>query len=298
VKQTLLRLKEQIARDRLSIVSAGVAFYMLLAVFPLLGALVSVYGLIFDPQHVTAQLAALEGVVPEQAMNVLLGQFQSLKQAGSAALGVGLVVSLVLALWSASAGVKAMMEALNVAYDEREKRGFVRRSAVALLLTVGAIAGAIVAIGIVVVLPTGVRFLGLSGVLGGLIAYARWPILALGAVLAFSVLYRYGPSREEAKHTAWINRGAVIATALWLAGSILFSWYVSNFGKYNETYGAVAAVVILLMWLLLSAYALLIGAEINADYARAQRTRSASTDARKSERRRARSDDALGLSPR
>ncbi|HEX6066473.1 MAG TPA: YihY/virulence factor BrkB family protein [Longimicrobiales bacterium] len=197
-----------------------------------------------------------------------------------------------------SAGVKAMMEALNVAYDEREKRGFIRRSAVALLLTLGAIAGAIVAIGVVVVLPAVVRFLGLSGMLDGLIAYARWPILALGAVLAFSVLYRYGPSREEPRHTAWINRGAVIATALWLTGSVLFSWYVSNFGKYNETYGAVAAVVILLLWFLLSAYALLIGAEINADHARVQRTRSASTDARKGERRRARSDDALGLSPR
>jgi membrane protein len=276
-RDTLLRVKRQMSRDRLSIIAAGVAFYALLAVFPALIAMVALYGLVFDPQQVETHVAALTGMLPPEAADLLLRQLSDLTQTGSGALGIGAAVGLLLALWSASAGVRTLMEALNVAYGEVESRGVIRFYGTALLLTLAAIVGAIVAIGAVIALPVVVRFLGLGALLEGLISFARWPILAAAMLLGLAVIYRFGPSRAAAKWR-WISRGAVIATGLWLLGSALFSLYVSNFASYNETYGSVGAVVILLTWFLLSAYAVLIGAEVNADLER-QATRKGSPGA-------------------
>jgi membrane protein len=267
IRRFALRLKAQVVRDRLSIVAAGVAFYALLAVFPGLGALIALYGLVFDAQQVGKQIAGLQGLLPPQALDLVVGELRDLGQANKGALGWSAAGGLLLALWSASRGIKILIEALNVAYDQREERGFLKRNALALLLTLIGIAGSGVAIATVVFLPAVVRFVGLEPQLKVLVTYVRWPILAATVAIGIAVMYRYGPSRER---PGWgrVVRGALIATVLWLAASALFSMFVSSFGGFNRAYGSLTAVVILLMWFLLSAYAVLLGAEINAELER------------------------------
>lgn len=269
-KDILWRLKDQIKQDRLSIIAAGVAFYGLLAVFPGLIALVAIYGLAFDPQQVEQQVAALSGMLPPQAAEILLGQLHDLTTTDSTALGFGAVAGILLALWSASAGMRTLMEALNVAYDEEEKRGMIRFYGTALLLTLAAIFGTVLAILLVVALPLVLKVLGLATALSWVVSIAAWPILVAMMLLGLAIVYRYGPSRQEPRWR-WVSWGAVVATVLWIVGSVLFSIYVTQFGSYNETYGSVGAIVILLMWFLLSSYAVLIGAELNAEMERQTR---------------------------
>jgi membrane protein len=269
-KDILLRVKDQIKQDRLSIIAAGVAFYGLLAVFPGLIALVALYGLAFDPQQVQQQVGALRGFLPPEAADVLLAQLSDLTSTDSTALGVGAIGGLLLALWSASAGMRTLMEALNVAYDEEEKRGFIRFYGTALLLTLAAIVGTVIAIALVVALPVALKFLGLSDALSWLVSVAGALVLVVLMLMGLAVAYRYGPSRDQPRWR-WVSWGAAIATVLWVVGSVLFSIYVTRFGNYNETYGSVGAVVILLMWFLLSSYAVLIGAEVNAEMERQTR---------------------------
>lgn len=295
-RDILWRVKDQIRKDRLSIIAAGVAFYGLLAVFPALIALVAIYGLVADPQQVETHVAALGSLLPPQAADILLGQLHDLVQTDSAALGAGAIGGLLLALWSASAGVRTLMEALNVAYDEEETRGFVRFYGTALLLTLAAIVGAVVAIGIVVAVPVVTKFLGLGSLLEGIVSYARWPVAALAVMLGLAVMYRFGPSRDGPRW-AWVSWGAVIATLLWIAGSALFSLYVTRFGNYNETYGSMGAVVILLMWFLLSSYAVLIGAEVNAEMERQTRKDTTGGSPEPRGKRGAYAADTVGKSP-
>jgi membrane protein len=257
------RVKRQIKEDKLSIIAAGVAFYGLLAVFPGLVALVGIYGLLADPAQIERQMGAFSAMLPPQAAEVLLTQLHDLASTDRTALGFGAIAGLLLALWSASAAVRTLMEALNVAYDEEESRGFIRFYGTALLLTLAGIVGVILAIGLVVALPAVLGLAGLSSVVDILVRIVRWPVLALLAIVGFAVVYRYGPSRRKPRWR-WVSWGATVAVALWIVGSALFSLYVTRFGNYNETYGAAGAVVILLMWFLLSSYAILIGAEINA----------------------------------
>ena len=260
------RVKTRLREDRLSIVAAGVAFYALMAVFPALIALVGLYGLAFDPQQVARQAAAFSAMLPPEAAAVVLGQLHDLVQTDRNALGFGALAGLLLALWSASAGVRTLMEALNIAWHEEERRGFFRFYATALLLTLSAIVGVMLAIGMVVALPVVIRFLGLTTLLEGVLSLARWPILVGMMLAGLAIVYRFGPCRAAPRQT-WLSPGAVFATGLWVLGSALFSLYVAQFGNYNETYGSVGAVVILLMWFLLSSYAVLIGAEIDAELA-------------------------------
>lgn len=269
------RVKNQIKRDRLSIVAAGVAFYGLLAVFPGLVALVGLYGLLVEPAQVEQHVRALSGILPPQAADVLLSQLHDLTSTDRTALGIGAIGGLLLALWSASSAVRTLMEALNVAYHEEEGRGFIRFYGTALVLTLGGVIAVIVAIALVVGLPAVLKMIGLGGLLEMALSLARWPVLALLAIVGFAVVYRYGPSRAKPRWR-WVSWGAAIAVALWIVGSALFSVYVTRFGNYNETYGAAGAIVILLMWFLLSSYAVLIGAEINGESER--QTRKDTTD--------------------
>jgi membrane protein len=295
-KDILWRVKNQIKEDRLSIIAAGVAFYGLMAIFPALIALVAIYGLAFDPAQVEQQVSQLRGVLPPQAADVLLTQLHDLTSTSSAALGFGAVLGIVLALWSASAGMRTLMEALNVAYDEEEKRGTIRFYATALLLTLAAIAGAIIAISLVVALPIVLYFLGgLGGALKWLISIGSVVILIATVLLGLAIVYRYGPSREQPRWR-WVSWGAVIATVLWVIGSVLFSVYVTRFGNYNETYGSVGAIVILLMWFLLSAYAVLIGAEVNAEMERQTRKDTTAEGDKPMGRRGAYAADTVGES--
>ena len=295
-KDILWRVKDQIKEDRLSIIAAGVAFYGLLAIFPGLIALVAIYGLAFDPQQVEQQAQALSGILPPQAADIILGQLHDLTTTSSTALGFGAIAGIVLALWSASAGMRTLMEALNVAYDEKESRGIIRYYGTALLLTLGAIFGLILAIALVVALPVVLKFLGLGDAMQWLVSLAVWPVLVLLMLLGLAIVYRYGPSRDQPRWR-WVSWGAVIAMVLWVIGSALFSLYVTQFGNYNETYGSMGAVVILLMWFLLSAYAILIGAEFNAEAER--QTEKDTTKGREEPmgRRHAHAADTLGESP-
>ena len=269
-RDVLLRVKARIASQNLSIIAAGVAFYALMAIFPALVALVALYGLAFDPRQVSDQVAALGSMLPKEAADIVVAELRDLTTTNPTALGTGALVGLVVAFWSASAGIRTLMKALNVAYNEEEKRGFFRFYATALLLTCAALVGFACVIAAIVALPLIAGFLGLGPVADTLVSLARWPIVALAAMIGLAIMYRYGPSREEPRWI-WVSHGALFATAAWLAGSVLFSLYVSHFGSYNKTYGSAGAVVVLLTWLLLGAYAILVGAEINAESERQTR---------------------------
>jgi membrane protein len=264
------RVKEQIRRDHLSIIAAGVAFYGLLAIFPGLVALVATYGLFADPVQIERHVASLSTILPPEAAQVVMRQLRDLVSTDRTALGLGAIGGLLVALWSASSAVRTLMEALNVAYAEEERRGMIRFYGTALILTLGGVIAVILAIALVVGLPAFLKLIGLSWRVETVVSLARWPILALLAIVAFAVIYRYGPSRSQPRWH-WVSWGATIAVALWIVGSALFSLYVARFGNYNETYGTAGAVVILLMWFLLSSYAILIGAEINAQMERQTR---------------------------
>ena len=263
----LRALHRQIVRDRLGMVAAGVAFYALLAVFPALGALVALYGLAFDPNDVRSQIDALRGLVPGDALEVVTGELATVTQSTRSALGLGVAGGLALAVWSASKGVRTLMQALNVAYGTREQRGFFRRTALSLALTLGAIVMAALTMALLVAVPALLDLIGPLPGMEAVGAYARWPILAALATLGIALLYRYAPCRKRfaLSSVAW---GASVATALWLAGSAAFSLYVSSFASYGKTYGSIAGMVVLLFWFLLSAYAVLVGAEISAELER------------------------------
>lgn len=260
----LWRIKDRISEDRLSLVAAGVAFYAMLAIFPALIALVGLYGIAFDAQQVEQHLSKLTAVLPAQAADLIARQVGQITSIDRTSLGLGSIAALLVALWSASAAVRALMTALNVAFDEEEKRGLMRFYATSLVLTLAAIAGAALAIGLIVAVPALLRFAGLDVLAERLIDFARWPLLAVLMLVSLALMYRYGPSRERPVWR-WLNWGAIAAVALWLAGSALFSLYVSEFADYNKTYGSLGAAVVLLLWFLLTAYAVLIGAELNAE---------------------------------
>lgn len=263
-RDVLFRIKDQLSKDKLTIVSAGVAFYALFAFVPALTALVSIYGLIADPADVQQQLSALSGFMPAEAQALLNDQLKTITAHSQTALGAGVAGSILLAIWGATKGLKTLMEALNVVYDEEEKRGFLKLNAIALLLTLGAVLLGVLAIGLVVALPALLGNLGLGSGARAWIAFLRWPLLAFFVMLGLAVVYRYGPSRSEPRWH-WVSWGAVVATVLWIVASLGFSYYVSNFSSYNETYGSLGAVVIFLMWLFITAFIVLLGAELNAE---------------------------------
>jgi membrane protein len=263
-KDIFWRTYIQIGDDRLLAVAAGAVFYMLLALFPAITALVSLYGLLADPATINDHLLLLQGVMPEAAMGIVKEQVTRLAQTSNGALGLGFFLGLALALWSANAGMKAIIDALNVVYDEREKRGFVKLTLVALSFTLGGIAFIIVALAAVVIFPLVLAWIGFESRSAELVAILRWPALFVIVVLALGVLYRYGPSRTPTRWQ-WLGIGSVLAALAWLAISILFSWYLANFGHYDATYGSLGAAIGLMMWLWLSVIVILIGAELNAE---------------------------------
>jgi len=262
--QVLRRVKDEIGNDNLSIVAAGVAFYALLAVFPALAALVMVYGIMSDPTEVSAQLAPLRDVMPQDAFDLVDSQLTSISQRGETTAGLGLVVSLALAVWSSAKGVKAVFTAINIAYEEREDRGWIRLNLTALIFTAGAVLFVVTTMSLIAGLPAALAFIDTSNMLEKAALWLRWPLIALLAIVALAVIYRWGPSRAPAQFR-WITPGAIVAIVLWLAGSVAFSFYVENFGSYNRTYGSLGAVVILLLWFYVSAYCVCLGAELNAE---------------------------------
>ena len=259
-----VRVKDEMAEDNLSIVAAGVAFYAFLAIFPALAALVSIYGLVTDPADLERQISGIQRVLPGEAANLLNTELRRIVESQGNQLGWGLAGGIVLALWSAASGMKALFQSMNITYDEEEKRGFLKLNAMAILLTLGGVLFVIFFLLLIVGAPALLANFPMGEVGSRLIDYARWPLLAVCAIIGVGVLYRYGPSRDQAQWR-WISWGSVIATLIWLAGSFLFSYYVTNLGNYNKTYGSLGVVVILMTWFLLTAYSVLLGAEINAE---------------------------------
>jgi membrane protein len=263
-KDILLRIWKNIGKDRVIVVAAGVTFYSILAVFPAIAALVALYGLFADPATITSHLDSIVGVVPGGAIEVIRDQVTRVASQGRTTLGATFVVSLLVSLWSANAGMKSLFDALNLVYNETEKRGFFKLNLVSLTFTILAILFVLVAIGAMIVVPIVLDFLGLGGATEMLVKIARWPALFIVVTLALAVLYRYGPSREKAQWR-WITWGSVVAAIAWLGVSILFSWYAENFGSYNKTYGSLGAIIAFMFWIWLSIIVVLIGGELNVE---------------------------------
>jgi membrane protein len=263
-RQVIVRTYREISSDRISLVAAGCAFYATLALFPSISMLVSLYGLVFDPMTVEPQLATLRGVLPPEAFTLIANWVHTLVSRGSATLGASLLISTLIALWSSSTGTKAMLSALNLAYEEQERRGFFRFQIVGLSMTLCAIIGAILGIAILVFMPVAIDFIGLSTYAAQFIRLGSLALLLFFVLLSLSLLYRYGPSRRAAKWH-WVTPGSLLATALWLVVSVLFSYYVGHIASYDSTYGPIGAVVGVMMWFWVTAYVVLLGAELNAE---------------------------------
>jgi len=249
--------------DNVPLLSAGVAYYAFLAIFPALIALVSLYGLVADPATIASQIQAVGSALPDEAEKLITDQVNALASQ-SRALGLGLIVGVAIALFSASAGIANLMTAISLAYDEEEKRGFIKKRSLALALTLGAIVFMTIMLAIVAVLPPLLQRLAGDGVVRWGIQVAGYIVLFFIVTAALAILYRLGPDRDAPK-MKWVSAGALVATVIWLIASIGFSLYTSTLGNYAKTYGALAGIVIMLFWLWLTAYAILLGAEINAE---------------------------------
>ncbi len=269
-KDVLWRSWQSVSENNIFLVSGGVTYAMILALFPGLAALVSIYGLLLDPGQIESDVSALGAVLPEQSRQMLIDELHQLASASSGALGFGAVVGLLFALWSASRGMSGLITAIDIAYEQKETRSFLRFNLIALLMTLGAIIGGLVAIALVAVLPAAVQLLAAGPLTKWLLLLVQWPLLIVLVMAGLAVLYRYAPDREEPQWR-WVSPGAIAATALWVAGSIAFTIYVTNLANYDKTYGSLGGVVILLTWLYLSAFTVLLGAVINAQSERQTR---------------------------
>jgi membrane protein len=263
-KDIVLRIWKNIGKDRVVVVAAGVTFYSVLALFPAIAALVALYGLFADPATITSHLESIAGVVPGGAIEVIRDQITRVASQGRTTLGLTFIAGLLASLWSANAGMKSLFDALNLVYNEPEKRSIVWLNIISLTFTVLAIVFALVAIGVMVVVPIVLNFIGLAGGTELVIKIGRWPALFIVVSLALAFLYRYGPSREKPQWR-WITWGSAFAAIAWLVVSILFSWYAENFGSYNKTYGSLGAIIALMFWIWLSIIVVLIGGELNAE---------------------------------
>ncbi len=263
-KDVLWRVKAKINEHNLVMIAGGIAFFAMLAIFPALIAIVSIYGLVYSPAEVESQIQSASSVLPADARRVLAEQLRALVSRSGSGLGWGAVFGIAGALFSASAGTEKLMDAIGIAYEERKGRGMVKQRGVALLLTLGFIVAGIVALGLVAVLPAVLDFLRLGGVGEALLRFGRWPTLAAFVMVGLAVLYAVAPYRDRAR-SRWVTWGAAVATGLWIAASAGLSLYVSSFSSFNETYGAIGGGIALMMWIYLSAFALLLGAELNAE---------------------------------
>jgi membrane protein len=266
-KDILWRSYVRTGEDRLLATAAGVVFYGLLAVFPAITALVSCYGLFANPSTIGADLQTLSLMLPNGSFQIVQDQVARVLAKGNTTLGATFLFGLGFAIWSANAGVKAVIDALNVVHEVREKRGFVRLNLLSLTLTTCGIAALLLMVGAVVALPLVLDRLFLANESRMIVSLARWPLLLVMLLIALGVLYRFGPSRPSARWQ-WLSVGALAAALLWIAGSALLSWYLSNFANYSATYGSLGAAIGLMMWMWMSAIIVLCGAELNSEIER------------------------------
>lgn len=265
----------QVSEDRVPLIAAGVTFYILLALFPALTSLVSIYGLISDPAGIGEQITFLAGVLPKQSLQLVTDQLQAISSQKASSLSIGFIAGLLIALWSARNGVAALFEAMNIAYDEVEERGFIRLTLLILGFTAGGLLITAVLIAAIAVLPAVLAFLPLDQWLERLARIARWPVLLLLIGAAIALVYRYGPDRDPPK-LRWLTWGAAFSTLCWFPASLLFSFYIDNFADYNATYGAMGALIGFMLWIWVSTMIIIVGAELNAELEH-QTTRDSTT---------------------
>ncbi|CAN5753817.1 YihY/virulence factor BrkB family protein [soil metagenome] len=258
------RVVQEVKADNVPLLSAGVAFYALLSLFPALVAIVSIYGLVADPSEVPRQLESLTRTMPSDAASLLVDQARTVAGTSGGKLGATAAIGLVSALWSASSGMRWLLTALSLSYDEPEDRKFVKLRGTALVMTVGAALAFVVSIAVIAAAPALARSLGLGSVGATVFTVARWPFLGALVVAGLAVLYRYGPNRDAAKWR-WVSWGSGVAAGIWLVASVAFAAYASVAGKFAATYGSVGGVVVMMLWLYLTVLSILLGAEINAE---------------------------------
>jgi membrane protein len=266
-KQILARTFERINEDRILATAAGVVFYGLLAIFPATTALVSSYGLFADPSTIAGNLQSLALMLPDGSFAVVQDQISRVLAKETTTLGTIFVLGLLIAIWSANAGMKAIFDALNVVYEVKEKRGFLRLNLTSLAFTIAALTAVLLMIAGVVAVPLALQWLGLGERAEWIIILGRWPALLFLLLTALGLLYRFGPSRPNA-HWEWFSVGALAASLLWLVSSLLLSWYLSNFASYTATYGSLSAAIGLMIWMWMSAIVVLCGAELNSEIER------------------------------
>jgi membrane protein len=261
------RVWAEIGSDHVTLVSAGLAMYALLAIFPGLAAAVAIYGLFASPAQVLEHMQAFSGILPPGAWDIFKTQLQGVASQAQGSLTMAAASGVLIALWGARSGMASLMVATNIAYAEAEKRGFFRQIFLSLLFTVVAIVGFLMALAIGVVVPVALKVLGTSTLVQWLSGALLWVVLWVMAVLGLAVLYRYAPSRQRARWR-WVTWGSAIAATLWILSSGLFAWYVGAFASYGKTYGALGGVIALLMWFYLSSFTIVLGAEINSEMER------------------------------
>jgi membrane protein len=262
--QVLKRVFQKMSDDRALTEAAGITFYALLALFPALAALVSLYGLFADPSTVEGQLRSLEDVLPGGGAQIITAQVHSLAVKSGTALSFGLVIGLATSLWSTNSATKALFDALNVVYEEKETRSYLRRTLLSFVFTLAGLVFVLVALAAVVVLPAALNIVGLRDAVEALVRWVRWPLLLVVMILILSAIYRFGPNRRHARWR-WVTWGSALASLVWVVFSLLFSWYVASFGAFDRTYGSLGAAIGFMTWIWLSATIVLVGAELNAE---------------------------------
>lgn len=263
-KDIAFRVKDEIAADRVGLIAAGVAFYGLLALFPAITALIAISGLLVEPSQIVDQLESLSGLMPEEVITIVTTQATAVAGSREGGLGLAAIAGVLIALYSASKGMASLMEGINVAYDEEEGRSFVRLKLVTFALTLFLMIGLLIALMATLGLPAVLAVLDFGALFEFLMTAGLWIGLFCLTVFGLSVLYRYAPSRDEPEWK-WASPGAVVSCIIWVAASAGFAFYVANFGSYNESFGTLAGVIVLLMWFWISAFIILLGAELNAE---------------------------------
>lgn len=264
VKRIVQGVRCEIEDDHIPLVSAGVAFFAFLALFPAFAALVAIYGLVFDPTQVEQQMAAFDAVLPADAHSLIAAELERLVQAAPSSLSIGVVVGFAIALWSATKGTRGVIEAINLAYDTSESRGFIGRNVFALALTLGMIVFFVLTVALTAGVPVALAWVGLGGAAEASVEFARWPLLVAVVLVGVSAFYRFVPAKKRSPRR-FVTVGSVFATMALLASSAGFSLYVSRFGDYNRVYGSLGAVAIFLLWLYIASFVVLLGAEIDAE---------------------------------
>jgi membrane protein len=260
----LWRSYREMLSDRLLSIAGGVSFFVLLAIFPAITAVVSAYGLFFSPLTITNNISLLNDVVPDNVFSIVHEQASRIAANSGRALSTGMVVGILASLWSAMSGVKAMIDALNVIYEQKETRSFIKLNLVALAFTLASFAAFLLAVACVIVAPLILSPIGLGGLTETFTRIARWPMLLIVLLVGLAVLYRYGPDRRAARWQ-WVTAGSVFAAVTWIVASFLFSWYLGSFANYNATYGSLGAAVGMMIWLWISTTVVLLGAELNSE---------------------------------